>query len=127
MQPRSGTNFRLPDDFKAKWLNDLRSGRYEQARQELVSFTYEAKDEHGNFEESHAAYCCLGVAYFGSSFNKTRMPSLDVPDGRNFSEETEAACAVMGIPAEVQEVLVNLNDEKGWNFLEIADWIKENL
>lgn len=123
----SGTDWRLPTDVKAKWLHDLRSGHYAQERNQLAVLPYVGEDEDGNTVEHSASYCCLGVAYFGSAFNKTRMPDLLAESGQCFPEETGAACATMQIPPEVQEALVNLNDNQNWNFLEIADWIEENL
>jgi hypothetical protein len=40
-------HFELPKEFATKWLEDLRSGEYEQARHHLYI---------------DGAYCCLGVA-----------------------------------------------------------------
>jgi len=132
MKLRSNIDYHLPPDFKSRWLSDLRSGNYTQERQNLAILAHKQYDLHNN-EVVHVevpnSYCCLGVAYFGSAFSKTQMPNLINPDddGPTYGEETEAACAEMGIPNEVQTKLIELNDNLYWDFLTIADWIEENL
>lgn len=122
----SGDDWRLPTDVKIKWLHDLRSGHYVQARNQLAVLPFVGEDDSSNVVVHPSSYCCLGVAYFGSAFNKTQMPDM-LADGLRFSEETDAACAEMQIPPEVQKALVDRNDDQNWNFFEIADWIEENL
>lgn len=44
--------FRLPKDFAEKWVSELRSGKYNQAKGKLVKIDESGKN----------GYCCLGVA-----------------------------------------------------------------
>lgn len=111
--------YSLPRDFAEKWVAALRSGEYAQARERL-----------GN---SVNGYCCLGVACKVAGAKDEMLKNCSVihssPD--------------MGIPQNIQDVipnelkggveeefireLIELNDDTGFDFHQIADWIEINV
>lgn len=100
--------------FKQQWINALRSGDYEQGTGGLCRIT-----------EEGAKYCCLGVAFEEANgedaWTETRSCWLDL--GPNIGE---TAYYNPGITYDNIEVLSRMNDN-GSSFLEIADWIEENI
>lgn len=115
-------------DAKAKtlWLKALRSGKYEQGKY---------------FLKSDGQYCCLGVLCEVALKNGVKLAKAD--DGHEAAYGIEKAKEVL--PTEVchwakisenPEVeikgiedanLACLNDHEGYNFLQIADVIEEQL
>lgn len=54
----------MPQEYKTKWLEALRSGKYEQGHNSLVTFANEEYDDHnGCYSRSDepTGFCCLGV------------------------------------------------------------------
>lgn len=134
--------FKLPEAFKKQWLEDLRSGKYNQGRQYL-------RRDSELLGAATCFWCCLGVA----------ANQLD-PDGwRPFLRESHKghynwhnghsmpdATAVFNaneqvynalrqpLPPEmkmdgcstVEGLLARMNDS-GDSFIEIAAWIEEHL
>ena len=94
-------------EIKRKWVEALRSGEYKQGRNALVGFSY---------EENKLYLCCIGVGFC------IVRPSEDVN-----GSDTDTASAVLGLAAEQQDTLVNMNDEKKMSFAEIADYIEGYL
>lgn len=102
----SDTDFKMDPEFKAQWLEALRSGRYPQGRGALRREGY---------------YCCLGVL-------------ADVIDPTEWDDYSDTwmtdglhlACVDV-LPDEVQADLVLMNDTHGLSFQHIANWIEENL
>ncbi len=90
--------FKLQPEIKEAWCQALRSGRYRQGG--------------GQLHCSNGTHCCLGV--------------LDKEQGR-LADSSEAYLSEELIPMFVQNRLVDLNDDEGKSFGEIADWIEENL
>jgi len=128
----------MHQEIKAKWLEALRSGRYEQGKNELC------------FDNQ---FCCLGVlcdivdpqgwAEDDRGDPRTRLhheertvPSLELLDIVGISED-------LTVPVEPEPVgddgepglgytfvlgrLAVMNDHRGKSFEEIADWIEEKL
>jgi hypothetical protein len=104
---------KLPEDFKKKWIDALRSGEYKQGKNHLVIF--------GNNNEPY--YCCLGVAgkvcglsdidlRFQDFFTQTHVNNL--PD-LLFGEDN--------VPA----MLAKMNDDDNMSFNKIADYIEKEL
>lgn len=108
--------------LKAKWVSELRSGNYTQARGAL-------------FRETEG-YCCLGILCkaVGAEFEKVEgsaqwWPVLDGKRldphngdeyiGREFREK-------IGLEQVPQYDLAKMNDS-GKSFAEIADYIEANL
>ena len=129
--------------LKAKWVEALRSGEYQQAEGKL-------------HDTKNNAFCCLGVlcrvmgAEFGPGQEEKEeedggmyMSTYDyvpVLNGRILSnnddeELKESFCKEVGIPSQFD--LIELNDGRGnpgepnykapKSFSEIADYIEENL
>jgi len=87
-----------------KWIKALRSGKYIQGRWFLHTVDKDTKKGY---------YCCLGVA---------REIGLCVAQ-RGASQKLVANNF---LPNEVQDKLVKFNDDRGWSFKQIANWIEEN-
>lgn len=127
-------------EFKARWLEALRSGRYEQTQGQLF--------REQQTQDIPPGYCCLGVAcdldkkrfsgewrneafiysYLASSGNLVEKDDLGMPS----FPLTEA----WGLHEEDIETLARMNDGfaddfgheiEPKSFAEIADWIEENL
>ncbi len=97
----------MDQEFKAKWVAALRSGKYVQGKGAL------AKD---------GRFCCLGVAADLLAPDRWRSS----PDGTKINQEvhdldenketvnieqlSKDACERIDLPVEAQEVLYNLND-----------------
>lgn len=104
-------------ELKAKWIEALRSGKYKQGRTQLRS--------------DNDAFCCLGVlcdiepdvtwekktgsydAVYDSEFDGGELPS-------SFREWA-------GISSDREQELIEMNDDYGKSFAEIADYIEKNL
>jgi hypothetical protein len=95
-----------------KWIAALRSGKYKQTSGEL---------------ERRGKYCCLGVL-------------CDVVDpsgwhcGNYRYDGEELQCSLptklrlgVGIQTRQETQLIELNDDKGESFVEIADWIEKHI
>ena len=99
----------MDKELKDKWVEALRSGRYQQQRDAVLH------NEHG--------YCCLGVLhhvvtgeepkrYWGESLSDCQRPKV--------VEQIDSEAGHIS-------VLTDMNDRKGKSFAEIADWIEANL
>lgn len=105
-------------ELKAKWLEALRSGDYDQGTGSLCR---------------DGRYCCLGVlcevmgiASVRHEDNGERVYYVECPTSDG-SVTAPPAGANTGIPNDDINKLIRLNDDDGANFLQIADWIEENL
>lgn len=120
-------------EYKDKWLKALRSGKYNQAKNRL---------------RCNQGFCCLGVlmntydsngwveADNGDMYHKSNKYGytdvMFVGDELNgeTSQDSELTCQTLmafGISDDEQCHLIKMNDTKGNNFNEIADWIEESL
>lgn len=109
-------------EIKAKWLTALRSGEYKQGV--------------GYLRQADNTYCCLGVlADIAVKEGVCEAPFLKsdslVPhwtyDGMSgdLSVELERWSGISGNSTQVN--LMTMNDDDGYSFDAIADWIEENL
>lgn len=108
----------MKQEFKAKWLADLRSGQYKQGRKQL-------RDEYDQ-------YCCLGVLCDGLGVRWEKLvsnygASFSDPDGMSTAYLPEDVRELVGITVMDQARLVNLNDSDLWNFEQIAEYVEEML
>ena len=92
-------NRTITETEKTNWLDGLRSGKYKQGQHCLQSGVN--------------TYCCLGVFCV---VNKVPFNSMD----------THLPSSVK-LDQIIQSDLVTFNDEKSWNFLQIAEWIEKNV
>lgn len=107
---------RLNPEFKAKWLKALRSGRYKQT---IMTLRNKSALEKGY------RYCCVGVAC-----NIVDPKQWASQGPTKFSWGRVFASGLDRLPFLNEDTfreLADLNDNKGWNFNQIADWIEENL
>lgn len=104
-------------EFKDKWLAALRSGDFKQGSKSLCKIN----------EASEKTYCCLGVGYLVA----TGYDPIDTASGYIQGSNID----VTGVPGEIVGhgshnniacKLANMNDS-GKSFLEIADWIEDNI
>lgn len=100
-------------EIKAKWVEALRSGRYEQTSGRL---------------KDGDAFCCIGVLcdvypegfwdesdYFICGHNKAQ------------SSLTDALNSEIGLSFADEGILLRMNDDYRMPFHYIADWIEANL
>lgn len=99
------------------WIQELRSGLYEQGHACLYRIDY---DNHGKRE-----FCCLGVAetVFGGMFQLFKTIQKHGTRTTFISSETHEA---LGFTQKLIGTLAGLND-CGGTFTEIADLIQDHL
>jgi len=107
--------------FKAAWLKKLLSGNYRQTTGCL-------KDTNNR---SRPHYCCLGVAGcvlkemgLAEWGNNGELISLS-DGGSNDSILPRQLREKIGLSNDAQDHLMEMNDDEGKNFREIADYIKK--
>ena len=115
----------MQDELKTKWIEALRSGDYDQG--------------HGMLRDLDDSYCCLGVLLdvselgqwdeqaFGPLIYEIEDSDKDYPNPREELDLSKATLDKLGLDPKEQHHLVNLNDDDGADFNEIADWIEENV
>lgn len=110
-------------DLKQAWVDTLREGGFTQTKETL----------HNGIDDG---YCCLGVLCEVAIVNDagietdenhetfwtTKAPSR-YQSGRGINELTQAMRHVLGLTSKQHSRLIQLNDQLGKNFSEIADWI----
>lgn len=96
-------------EIKRKWIEALRSGKYNQAQRELFRF----RDEE---YENPVAYCCIGVG------NHLVLSGTCLAD-----LVTSEVGRALGLDEDQIDKLVELNDDEEASFAEIADYIEKNL
>jgi hypothetical protein len=94
--------------MKNKWVAALRSGEYMKGSHFL--------------RNKHGQYCCLGVLC--QLDDKLKGEDWIKLNGEN-PDEVESFVGY--IPSETIGLLMDMNDNHGLSFPEIADWIEENL
>jgi hypothetical protein len=104
---------RMSSEWKAKWLEALRSGAYTQAREAMKLHQPES-------------YCCLGVLR-----ELVKPGCTDLQGGEGGDEYLpDDIAGEVGVPLHVQERLAHLNDGylcEPHSFKQIADYIEQNL
>jgi hypothetical protein len=106
----STTTSKLDPALKARWVRALRSGRYRQGAEALLTVD--------------GSYCCLGVLAKIQRCNFSAVP-VDMLDSSSPLREALAKYAG-GLSEEDQDTLAGMNDG-GASFDEIADYIEEKL
>lgn len=95
-------------ELKNKWIEALRSGKYKQGKGALRT---------GDIENPH--YCCLGVLC---------AISLEKIKGEVMWEKGFLPSSLEDyVCFDIQKSLTFKNDNAGWSFSEIADWIEKKL
>lgn len=112
---------KMNPEVKEKWVEALRSGRYEQGRGQLI---LERKDK-------SREYCCLGVLADIiaperiTTRDKSRTGALMV-DGA-FAVLSTEICQKVGLEYDLQDTLANYNDQRKKSFNWIAAYIERYL
>ena len=104
-------------EFKTRWLAALRSGHYPQTKRRL--YRTRKMDKHLAHATYPDGYCCLGVA-------AEVMGDLDKTTGQ---VKSGSYATYMGpnnelFPNSLAEACTYANDEEGWTFNQIADWLE---
>jgi hypothetical protein len=125
--------------LKAKWLADLRSGNFAQARKMLRLY-----------QDGQTSFCCLGVLCrtVGAEWREWEweddeyFESVPVLNGRLLADTDDESITndfaqEIGITSAELSTLIKMNDGHGVpgtpeylapkSFTEIADWIEANL
>ena len=110
--------YKLPKEFKEKWIAALRSGEYNQGKEALTRII--------KFSEFDS-YCCLGVACI------VAKQDIDKKELNSGFIDTDYLKNITEIPNEIKgsqenklvRVLVELNDG-GYSFIQISDWLEDN-
>jgi hypothetical protein len=104
------------NEFAKEWVKALRSGKYKQAKNVL-------------YEADRNAFCCLGVACDISGLppekwhgNEYTVLPLEVQEKLNLS--SKYGCFQEDTTSSRINSLVNLNDNLGYSFDQIADIIE---
>ena len=119
--------YKLPKEFATRWLEALRSGDYKQAEGLL-------------YDKKEGGYCCLGVAchmeYGSNYYLKNSFGSYAAVIAKDENDPGSIKFDLKKIPKELKgDVLDNelvyqltkMNDNEGFYFKDIADWIEENV
>lgn len=97
--------------LKAKWVKALRSGDYAQTTSSL----------RGRNDDS---FCCLGVLCEVANVPRTI-------DGYRFGSVKSATglrgALAKAVGVEARDELIRMNDEDGYTFAMIAQWIEDNI
>ena len=108
--------------LKNKWLDALRSGKYQQIRRTLC--------------DGQNGYCCLGVladvCEIGQWDESGAFYHVDGEDDYGdpndcWAELSDHVLTAIDLDHADQSYLITLNDSELRDFTEIADWIEENL
>lgn len=91
-------------ELKAKWVAALRSGKFQQGRGQLRK-----GDE----------YCCLGVL--------CKVARIPISESGGSAGKSGYKLIHRRVPEQAAETLWRMNDHRGLNFAQIADWIEANL
>lgn len=105
-------------EIKEKWLESLRSGKYEQGTGALRK-NGEACDQ----------FCCLGVLCDIIAPEKWKLANkseIFIHDCDRVGTLSSRLKEKVGLNADIEEQLIDLNDN-GKSFSEIADFIQEHV
>jgi hypothetical protein len=117
--------------LKQKWIDALRSGKYEQAKGRLKK----EYDDRGRLL-NEPQYCCLGVLIEISDEDMSPANGVDLVNGEDWERHFKSIANSVSLDYIVsefgtemdtrnaQDQLANLND-RGVGFSKIADFIEE--
>lgn len=127
----------MDKELKTEWIKRLESGKYSQGTEKLRGVDEDDQDQ----ETGDASFCCLGVLCdifmdrgLGEWNGQVFEPDYSVFGSRApyeyhglEGELNDVVLAYVGMTNEQQQHLVGMNDNDGYNFDEIAEYIDENL
>jgi hypothetical protein len=122
---------KLSSSFRRRWVKALRSGKYLQARENLVSTVYDYSSCDENEEPIFIGdgYCCLGVAacMLGISDDIMQDNGNGIPNDLSGTDEGKLFPDVLmqnSIGGTLVATLTNMNDSGKYDFNSIADYIE---
>ncbi len=104
----------MKKELKKKWIDALRSGKYEQGQYCLRNI----KDK----------YCCLGV--LADNINNVSWkihPADKMYELFSENERNQSYIPNEYLNMDIQKFLSEMNDNSALSFEEIANWIEENI
>lgn len=111
---------KMKPEFKAAWVEALRSGKYKQGQ--------------GCLRDAGDEYCCLGVladtlppSYGEWEPRDSGMYSFQERVGMLEDTLFNSLFVIPDSTANTQPALTSMNDDKNLSFAQIADYIEENL
>ena len=121
--------FRTPEQVFRKWLKALRSGKYDQVQGQLREAEYDYDDDDYDAEPkltNVVGFCCLGVLCDIAAKDGGRQWG---ERGMNDDDETppEVILDYLGLDSDMTSHLIEMNDDQGASFEEIADEIEFNI
>lgn len=105
------SELKLPEDFKKKWIEALRSGKYTQGKFFLQS--------------TNNTYCCLGVACRVAGIKRDLRDFTTIKNIPMFDNVPKILHA--DDSPDIVTGLASMNDLENKSFLEIADYIEKEL
>lgn len=116
----------MNQEIKAKWIADLRSGKFPQTRGALNQL------EASTVGDPPVGFCCLGVlceqAVSAGLIAKREMSIFaDYGPHSSVSSLPVMVRTWAGIDSATENTLIDMNDGARSSFAEIADWIEANL
>jgi len=115
---------KLPPVFKKKWLEALRSGKFEQIDGSLARKHTKTEMEMGAKQEW--GFCVLGVAAKVAGYSNDKVRRA----GGNIPERFEKVPSLLREDHEMSHIadgLMDMNDTQKKSFTEIADYIEREL
>lgn len=118
MTKKTSIEHKLDPDFKKRWVDALRTGKYKQTRNSL-------------YDQETQGYCCLGIGYkvkFGKEPPIGKM--LLTPRLRSIKDKQDLKVLNQSTNTEhgsVESLLIQKNDGDNWSFKKIATWIEKHL
>jgi hypothetical protein len=122
----------MDKSLKEKWIKKLTSGKYRQCQNSLKKET----------RDGGVSFCCLGILaecidpdYFTEEkfkYQNNRTKAF-VPNSKYFPSFVNIGMLPdfilnkIRLISEQQNILIEMNDNKGKKFKTIAKWIEENL
>lgn len=104
-------------EVKTKWIESLRSGEYKQGRGRLRG---ELNGE--------VKYCCLGVVCDILNVGKwNSLSEFEYAGQPRVSYPNTEFLELIDLKYDEAKNLAYLNDQLGWSFKKIANWIEESL
>ena len=115
----------MNQELKAKWLEALRSGNYQQGKGSLKVV----------LPDGPPVFCCLGVladvmgkTWTSSNYGGSEQVLIDTDGGRFTKYLPNSVESDAGLPmSTTQKHLAMMNDAEGKTFDQIADYIEANL
>lgn len=105
------------EELKAEWIQKLRSNEYKQTEKTLRRVVFNG-----------TKHCCLGVLGECIQYPFELMNTEAFAKGTlSYVNNEDGKTANIVLDALTQEVLYQMNDKLGKNFLEIADFIEKEI